>query len=199
MSTYPSFCQSFLPRTITLCGGTTLTVREIQPDDLARLQAFFSRLSANTLRMRYLGTVKPPDECALREVCTSDPADHTHLVAVQPDKPNERIIALTSYIRDQHHPDVADFSILIEDAWHRQGVGTHLFAALIDHARSNGIRAFSIITRYDNTGMLKLVHNCGLPSASCIDQGTVEIVVMLDPAMRVDIDPITHETRPDAA
>ena len=136
-------------------NGTAVAVREIQPEDKARLTAAMAHVSDASLRQRFL-TAKPRLTGAdLRYLTEVDMLDHYALVAVLAGRP-DAIIGVARWIRDPEHQDAAEAAVLVGDAFHGQGLGTLLGLAIADAARERGVVRFTATMLEDNAAAHRL-------------------------------------------
>ncbi len=170
------------PETLTLRDGTHLALRPIRPDDAPRLQALHSRLSTETIFLRFMGMrpVLPPEEA--REYATLDYRTRMAFVATQPEAGGECIVGVARYavVSDQR-PTEAEAAIVIEDRFQNRGLGTVLLDRLLRYARGHGIRAFVAEINAENERMLKFVRHSGLPTEKRLEGGVWEIRVKIQP------------------
>ncbi|WP_207817713.1 GNAT family N-acetyltransferase, partial [Pseudomonas sp. 74_A] len=75
----------------------------------------------------------------------------------------ERQMGVARYVRGDTPgtAQVAEFAIVIGDAWQHHGLASKLMRKLIDAARAAGVRQLADITLYDNTAMLALARKLG--------------------------------------
>jgi acetyltransferase len=73
----------------------------------------------------------------------------------------ERLIGVSRYIAD---PDGegCEFALAVADEWQKKGIGTALMRALLDRARSKGLRRMHGEVLAENYNMLALCHELGL-------------------------------------
>lgn len=164
--------------TITLRDGTQLTLRPIRPDDAPRLQALHSRLSPESVRLRFLSVrpVLPPDEA--RRLATVDYQTQMAIVATREEAGEDVIVAVARYSATQpDRPDEAEAAIVVEDRYQGQGLGTLLVERLLPHARQQGIRTFVAEISGENERIMRFVRRSGLPTEKRFEAGVWQIKV----------------------
>jgi len=139
-----------------LPDGTRVLIRPIVPDDGPRLATAMGRLSAESIRRRFLAAKPALSAAELRYLTEIDGFDHIALVAVLADDP-ERVAGVARCVRLEPGGDVAEFAIVVGDAVQRQGLGTALTRALADAACRAGIRRFAATTLADNDAVQRLL------------------------------------------
>jgi N-acetylglutamate synthase-like GNAT family acetyltransferase len=123
---------------LILRDGQIVPVRPMRPDDAPALQRLHSRLSEQSIRLRFLGSIKRLSDRAAKYFAYVDGIDRYGLVALDPEKQDE-IIGVVSFYREGR-TDRAEYAALVEDRWQELGVGLGLTRRLIDEARGKGIR-----------------------------------------------------------
>ncbi len=142
-----------------LPDGRVVDIRPIRPDDRERLQLSHERLSDQSRYRRFM-TAKPvltaADASYLVDI---DGRDHYALVATvaEPDAAEEAIIGVARYIRLPRHPEIAEFAIVVGDAWQGQGIARELLGRLADAAVTRGVRRFSATIFSDNMPIRHLI------------------------------------------
>jgi len=147
--------------TITLPEGVDVPVRTIRPDDVPALQRFHSRLSEQTIYLRFFGSIRELSEDKARYFAHIDGVDHFALVALDPDEPEE-IIALVRYDREPGE-ERAEYAAIVEDSWQERGLGMRLTHKLIDEARNRGVQFLYGLVMPQNKRMLNLLRDLDLP------------------------------------
>lgn len=135
-----------------LPDGRVVDIRPIQPDDGERLQLSHERLSDQSRYRRFM-TAKPVLSAAdANYLVDIDGRDHYALVATvaEPGGEGEAIIGVARYIRLPRHPEIAEFAIVVGDAWQGQGIARELLGRLADAAVTRGVRRFSATIFSDN-------------------------------------------------
>src|SRR5208283_715147 len=113
---------------------TLATIRPIRPEDEPLMVEFHKTLSESSVRFRYFGTLKLEERIAherLTRICFND-YDREIALAVDREKPagGREILGIGRLSRTLDE-GVADFAILISDAWQHQGLGAGLLDRLV--------------------------------------------------------------------
>lgn len=156
-------------RPLTLSDGTTVPVRPIRPTDTTALQRFHRRLSLDSVYRRFFGFVRELTEERARYFTHVDGENRYALVALDPARPDE-IIGVVRYDREAA-TDRAECAVIVEDRWQGHGVGLALMRRLIEAARARGIRVLDALVLTDNTRMLQLLADLGVPTRSQVERG----------------------------
>jgi len=141
-------------------GERSLTVREIEIDDVERLRRMFNRLSPDSVYRRFFSPIQEPSRSALLWLASVDHRDRDALVALDGDE----IVAVARY-DGQAGTQAAEIAVTVEDAWQRQGLGKRLAARLARRAAGRGIESFEAVVQPDNRAALGLLRKLS-PNAS---------------------------------
>ncbi len=125
-----------------------LVVRSIRSDDAVALQAFHSRLSADTVRKRFFGAHPQLPDDEARRFTDLGPGEEA-LVADF----DHRIVGVGRSIR-VGSGNAAEVAFVVQDGYQGHGIGTELFTLLARIGWDDGIRRFVADTYADNRAML---------------------------------------------
>ncbi len=89
-----------------------MITRQIEPDDVDRLERMFFRLSPETVYRRFFSPVARPRRSVLEHLATVDHWDRDAVVAVVDDE----IIAVARYDRAKDRVDAAEIAVVVEDS-----------------------------------------------------------------------------------
>jgi GNAT superfamily N-acetyltransferase len=163
--------------TLSLTSGVDVPIRTIRPDDVDALQRFHRRLGAQTIYLRFFGSMDELSDEKAQYFAAVDGVDHVALVALDPEDSDE-IIALVRYDREPDS-EKAEYAALVEDRWQDQGVGIALTRELIEEAKDNGVRYFYALVMGKNKRMLELLRHLDLPEEEHEDEGAKRIEIEL--------------------
>src|SRR5215204_6525605 len=90
--------------TLTLPDGYDIPFCHISPDDIPALHRFHSRLSGETVYLRFFGPLDELSEEKAKYFAQTDGVDHVGLIALDPGDPDE-IIAIVRYDREPDSDD----------------------------------------------------------------------------------------------
>jgi RimJ/RimL family protein N-acetyltransferase len=140
-----------------LPDGRLVTIRPIRPDDRERLQMSHERLSDQSRYRRFM-TSKPTLSAAdAHYLVDVDGSDHYALVATAATPEGEAIVGVARYIRLPTHPEIAEFAIVVGDAWQGQGIARELLGRLADAAVTRGVRRFAATIFADNMAIRHMI------------------------------------------
>ncbi len=152
-----------------LRGGAQYTMRPIQPDDATMLQEFMRKLSDKARYYRFVSSMREHSERMLARYTLIDYDREMALVAVYKQRAptsdgefseTERIIGVSRYVAN---PDLSscEFSLVVDDEFSGQGLGSRLMQSIMDVARHKGLTEIDGLVLTKNTGMLKLMKSLG--------------------------------------
>lgn len=165
--------------TITLPEGVDVPVRPIRPDDVPALQRLHSRLSEQTIYLRFFGPVSELSENKAQYFAHIDGIDHFALVALDPSNPEE-IIAFVRYDREPGE-ERAEYAAIVEDSWQERGLGMRLTRMLIDVARNKEVQFLYGLVMPQNKRMLNLLRDLDLPEQERREDSAKYVEVELGP------------------
>jgi RimJ/RimL family protein N-acetyltransferase len=154
-----------------LAGGATVHVRPIYGNDARRLVAFHSRLSPESIYMRFFG---PHPNLASSEVdrfTQVDGHDRMALVATVDDE----IVGVARYDRLQPKSAEAEVAFVVDDAHQGRGLGSLLLEQLAAYARNQGIEVFRAETLPHNRPMLEVFRRAGFVEYAHLAAGVVDV------------------------
>lgn len=166
--------------TIELSGGESITIRPIRPDDAKLLQTSFAQMSSQTIYDRFMAYKKVLPDQEARYLASLDYDRHMALVATKAESDiEETIIGVARYFVLDKEPSCAEFAIVINDAYQRKGLGTHLMMRLMEYAQAHGIYTFLGFAHGENYRLLRFVQRIGVPTEHKLKDGLWEIRVQL--------------------
>ncbi|MGD0613891.1 MAG: bifunctional acetate--CoA ligase family protein/GNAT family N-acetyltransferase [Verrucomicrobiota bacterium] len=140
-----------------LKDGTAVTIRPIRPEDEPLLVKFHETLSEESVYHRYFNQIKLDQRIAherLTRICFNDYDREIALVAERKNpKGGAFEIIGVGRLSKAHGRNEAEFSLLINDQWQRQGLGTELLKRLVQIGRDEKLSRITAIVLADNYGM----------------------------------------------
>jgi acetyltransferase len=135
-------------------GDLDFQVRPLRPDDEDRMRNFISKLSQESLMSRFHSTVSAEQlqrHEQLAQRCNIDYSRHMALIAVHDDE----VLGITRVIKVGDGSS-AEFSIAVQDAFQRRGIGKELMDDILAWAEMEDIREITATTSTTNRGMRRL-------------------------------------------
>ena len=176
---YPEGCVE----SVILRDGTPVLVRPIRPEDAPRLQAGFTRLSSESIYLRFFETFKelPDNQAAM--FATVDYQDRMALVAAIQENGEERLIGVARYSKaDPAEPGLAESAVIVDDEYQSRGLGTILLSRLVTYARLHGVTTLLATVHSTNARMLHFIQRSGFPfQRKIVEPGVWEIRIFIEP------------------
>ena len=161
----------------TLRDGRRVEIRALRPDDRADLIAAVARSSAQSLYRRFFAVKRDFAEPEVEFFLNVDFVDHVALVAVVYESGRPVIAGGARYIVVQ--PGKAEVAFTVVDQYQGQGLGAALMHHLAAIARGAGLRELIAEVLLDNSPMLKVFENSGLPLSIKREPQVVHVAVRL--------------------
>jgi acetyltransferase len=145
-----------LETTLSLADGSRVAVRPIRPDDAERETRFVRGLSEQSRFQRFMHAVTDLSPGMLERFLHPDYDRELALVALQ----GNSFVAVARYAGTPE-PGVAEFALVVDDAWQRKGLGRALLRMLVDEAARAGYRSLSGTILDSNQAMIELARSLG--------------------------------------
>lgn len=168
---------------VSLKDGTPVTLRPIRPEDAPRLQEAFSRLSPQTIYMRFLQVAKGLSDEQARTLAQVDYKHRMAIVGTIQEEGQERIIAVARYgMLKPEENGIAEAAVVVRDDYQQRGLGKISMHRLARYAQKQGVQAFAAVVHTSNIPVLRFIQHTGLPyKKRMLEPGLWEIHVLLDP------------------
>ena len=133
--------------------GSAVLVRPVSPEDAEGLRRMLSRLSRESIHLRFHAPLPRVPEWAVAMFANSDRRYGESLVAVA----SGEIVGHAMYAREDR--DTAEFAIVVEDGCQDRGIGKMLLSALAEKAVSEGVKCFTGAVLGENRRMFGLIRS----------------------------------------
>ncbi len=157
-------------RDVVLRDGSSIHLRPARATDEPALVAFLERLSFESRRLRFAGSVTDLQGLAHRWAVPPDPGDCSLVALAGIDG---RVIANATYSR--MGPEIAEVAFVVADDYHGRGIATLLLEALAECAREDGITTFCAEVLPENARMLEVFRESGFPTTLRIEPGAIMV------------------------
>jgi acetyltransferase len=149
----------------TPAGVASVALRQIRPDDAAALQDFVRALTPASRRLRFHAALNELPEPTLQAMTRVDQRAHGAFVLTTTERGTEQIVGEARYVVSGDG-ETAEFGIAVADAFRGRGLAERLLAALIDAARTAGLRWLVGEVLAGNARMLAFVRRCGFAATT---------------------------------
>lgn len=153
--------------------GRQVWLRPVHAGDAGLVQSFVRALSPQSRRNRFLYGLTELPLYALQRLTQPDYPKEFGLLALAGVPDARSVVGMAQYALEE--PGRAEFSVAVADAWQRQGLGTRLAQALINHASVIGIETLCAVMLAENRAMLALAMRLGCPVVGNPEPGLVQI------------------------
>jgi len=168
---YPAVWES----DVVLADGGTVHLRPIRADDDQGLLGLYSRLSDESIYLRFFSPVPRPTASQIEHLTSVDYDRRFALVAELGDD----LVGVARY--DRTGEDEAEVAFTVQDDQQGRGLGTIMLEHLAAVARAHGIVRFVAETLPQNQKMLGVFRDAGFASTRTWDQGTYAVTLDLEP------------------
>ena len=167
-----------------LTDGSTVQIRPARRQDAEAVRAMHAAMSPDNMYLRFFSMSPRAAEQEAKRVCREPDSDHAALLAWQ----DGRLVGVAAY-ELAGKPGVAEVAFAVSDDMHGRGIASLLLEHLVWQARQRDLRAFTAETLAENSAMLRVFADAGLPVQRRIVEGVVELTFPLpdsEDAFRLD-------------
>lgn len=157
-----------------LPDGTDLVIRPIRPEDADIEQDFVRKLSEQAKYFRFMQTIDELTPAMLARFTQIDYDREMAFVAVVEADGADEEIGVARYVTNPDRSS-CEFALVVADAWQRRGIAHRLMDALIETARSRGLKTMEGEVLASNHNMLSFVRSLGF-SVTAGEESTVKFV-----------------------
>jgi acetyltransferase len=158
-----------------LADGTDITIRPIRPEDASLVQAFVRNLSEQSRFFRFMNSVQELSQSMLIRFTQIDYSREMALIAVSEQSGVEVELGVARFAIN---PDgeSCEFALVIADSMHGKGLGQKLMTALMDAARTKGMKIMEGEVLRNNADMLHLMERLGFEVKTSEDDDSIKAV-----------------------
>ena len=161
-----------------LADGTTVEIRPADPADFDAVKAMHEAMSPDNTYLRFFNLSRLAAETEAKRICRDSQPGRVALLALAAGK----VVGCASYdtLSGPAGPGTtAEVAFAVADRMHHRGVATLLLEHLVSFAGTHQISAFTAETLSENTPMLKVFADAGLPVQRHYEDGVVEMTFPL--------------------
>ena len=158
-----------------LADGADITIRPIRPEDAEIEQEFVRGLSEESRYFRFMNAVQELTPTMLVRFTQIDYSREMALIATTEEHGKEVELGVTRFTIN---PDgeSCEFALVVADAMRGKGLGHKLMTALLDAARSKGLKTMQGEVLKNNSSMLHLMDRLGFNAETSAEDGDIKIV-----------------------
>lgn len=159
---------------VLLKNGQGLIFKPATPNDIPKVESFMTRVSQESLRMRFMASISYVSSEVIKELCSGDFKDSGCLLAVTGNDSNSKVVGLGNYIATGNG-HTAEVAFLIEDDYQGKGIGTLLLERLAGLAAANGFVEFEAEVLPDNQQMINVFKSSGFEKHRVWSSDTIHV------------------------
>jgi acyl-CoA synthetase (NDP forming)/GNAT superfamily N-acetyltransferase len=161
-----------------LADGSMIEIRPARPADFDAVKAMHEAMSPDNTYMRFFNFSRKAAETEAQRICGEPRPGHAALLALSAGE----VVGVASYDAADG-PAVsrtaAEVAFAVADHMHHRGIATLLLEHLVSLARSQQVSVFTAQTLSENTPMLKVFADAGLPVQRHCEDGVMELTIPL--------------------
>ena len=161
-----------------LADGTTVEIRPAMPADFDAIKAMHAAMSPDNIYLRFFSFSPLSAEKEAERICRPGTPGRVALLALAAG----RVVGVASYYiagSEEGPAASAEVAFAVAEHMHHSGIATLLFEHLVSAARSQGVTTFTAEVLAQNTPMLHLFADAGLPVERHYDDGVAEVTIPL--------------------
>ena len=161
-----------------LADGTTVEIRPADPADFDAVRAMHEAMSPDNTYLRFFNLSRMAAETEAQRICRDSEPGRVALLALAAGE----VVGCATYdtLSGPAGPGTtAEVAFAVADRMHHRGIATLLLEHLVSFARTQQISAFTAETLSENTPMLKVFADAGLPVQRHYEDGVVEMTFPL--------------------
>ncbi|MGD9823505.1 bifunctional acetate--CoA ligase family protein/GNAT family N-acetyltransferase [Desulfobacter sp.] len=175
ISPYPAWQEQLY----TTQESEQVLIRPVKPEDAEPMLDFFTKLSAQTVYLRFFTPLKHLSRRMLIQLTQIDYDREVALVALFPAQSGEKIIGSARIIFTANGTE-GEFAIMLADSWQGKGVGAALLKSCLAFSKRYGLkRVFGVVLR-ENRQMLRLADKLGFKKVTTPASGEIEISIDIE-------------------
>ena len=168
-----------------LADGSTVEIRQAGPADFDAVKAMHQAMSPDNTYLRFFNISRLAAETEARRICREPRPGHVALLALS----DGEVVGCASFDvtavpgSDGSLPDdghrMAEVAFAVADHMHHRGIATLLLEHLVSTARSHQVTIFTAETLPENTAMLQVFSDAGLPVHRHYADGVMDLTFPL--------------------
>jgi len=166
-----------------LRDGQGVLLRTATPADAPAIETLLSRVSSDSLRLRFMGRLAQLPRNFVRDLVDIDPRDRACLLVIIGEGSSERVVAFGNYL--SLGGSRAEVAFLVEDAYQGRGISPLLLERLAGIAAGAGLIGFEAEVLFENQRMLNVFRSSGFEVRQALEGGCLHVEFPVSGAMAV--------------
>jgi GNAT superfamily N-acetyltransferase len=158
---------------LTTRAGVRLFVRPVEVTDAERLEEFFTHVTREDLRFRYLVGIDRVGDARIAEMTG---VDHVHVENFLAFGEGSGPLVATATLACDPTFERAEVAITVHEDFKDLGIGWELLAHLAEVARAKGVKVLESIEQRDNHAAIELERHMGFTAVTDPDDPTLLLV-----------------------
>ena len=158
---------------------TELFFRPVKQTDEPLMKEFFYSFSDKSFYQRFFTHQVAMPHSKLQHLVNPDYDEEMAITGVIQKEGRNYIIAVGRYYLDQS-TNMAEIAFIVRDNYQQKGIGTFLLQYLIEIAKKRGIKGFKAEILTENMVMLHVIHKCGYPVQSKLEDDSYSISIIFN-------------------
>ncbi|MBW4330816.1 GNAT family N-acetyltransferase [Stakelama sp. CBK3Z-3] len=158
---------------LTTSGGVQLNVRPAREGDEALLDAFFSHVTPEDLRFRFLSSVRKVGADQIAAMTHVDHRQTENLLAF--DARGDRLVA-TAMLACDDALERGEVAVVLDRDYKGRGIGWEMLRLITETAREQGVKEVESIESRENHAAIDLEREMGFTAQSCPGDSTLVLV-----------------------
>ena len=164
-----SRAQTAGPVYALLADGSTAEIRPAGPADYEAIKAMYEAMSPDNTYLRFFSMSRTAAQGQAWRICREPGPGDVTLLALA----GGQVVGVAGCSPVQENPAHAEVAFAVADHMHHKGIATLLLEHLVAHARGQHITTLTAQTLTENTAMLKVFADAGLPVLRKVADGVV--------------------------
>ena len=170
-----STAQTIGPVYALLADGSTVQIRSADPADYEAVKAMHEAMSPDNIYLRFFSMSQTAAQGQAWRICREPRPGDMSLLAFA----GGQLVGVASCHPVRNDPASAEVAFAVADHMHHRGIATLLLEHLVSYATSQHITSFTAETLTENTAMLKVFADAGLPVRRQTAEGVVDLTFPL--------------------
>lgn len=158
---------------LTTRSGFEFHVRPVEPSDKEAFAEFFTHVSKDDLRFRFLSAVLEVQGTLLDDLMN---VDHDHKEDYLAFDIDDKTIIASAMVGASADKSEAEVALAVRSDYKHRGMSWTFLKYVIDQARKNGIRKLQSIEARENHAAIELEKEMGFTARSCPGDATLMLL-----------------------
>jgi GNAT superfamily N-acetyltransferase len=173
----PKTCRPYpVELEVTKCFDQNIEVffRPVRFTDEPLMKEFFYSFSDESFYQRFFTRRVHMPHSKLQQMVNPDYDEDMAIAGLIKHEDQDQIIAVGRYYLNRS-TNIAELAFIVHEHYQNRGIGTFLLCYLVEIAKSRGICGFSAEILAENRIMLHVIHKCGYPVQSKLEDNCYSI------------------------